>query len=115
MINSKFRIREYLSPDGSNPFREWVRTLPVTVAARVQARLFRVAEGNLGDFKPVGHGANELRLQFGPGYRVYFGFDGKAVIVLLGAGDKSSQRRDITTARRNWIDYRSRKSHGAQK
>ena len=111
MIINKYRLREYLGENGKNPFREWLECLTPTVAARIQARIFRLEQGNLGDFKAVGHGVCELRLAFGPGYRVYFGFDGKEVIILLAGGDKASQRRDIITARRYWLDYQSRRSH----
>ena len=76
--------------------------------ARVQARIFRIEAGNLGDNKTVGHGVFEIRLNFGPGYRVYFGFDGRQVVVLLGGGSKGTQKRDIIQSRRFWIDYLNR-------
>jgi len=113
MIIKRYKIREYLSRDGRKPFREWLESLSSAVAARVQARIFRVEQGNLGDFKAVGHGVCELRLAFGPGYRVYFGFYGKEVIILLAGGDKRSQKRDITRARQYWLDYQSRRQHGS--
>ena len=67
-------------------------------------RLNRVMEGNLGDWRPVGGGVNELRLDVGPGYRIYFGEDGNEVI-LLGGGTKSTQDRDIETAKQRWSEY----------
>jgi putative addiction module killer protein len=69
------------------------------------ARLKRVELGNLGDHHGVGEGVYELRIDFGPGYRVYFGEDGKRLVVLLIGGTKKTQRRDIETAKRYWSDY----------
>ena len=84
-------IREYLTADGRNPFREWLNALDVAVKARIQARVLRFEMGNLGDHKSVGGGVWESRLFFGPGYRIYFGKDGNSIIVLLIGGDKGSQ------------------------
>jgi putative addiction module killer protein len=61
------------------------------------------------DIKPVGGGVSELRIDFGPGYRIYLGFDGRVVVILLGGGTKRSQDRDIATAHARWADYRTRK------
>ena len=80
----KLAIREYLTPQGKNPFREWLKTLDMGVQARIQARMLRFENGNLGDHKNVGGGVWEARLDFGPGYRLYFGKDRAAVILLLG-------------------------------
>jgi putative addiction module killer protein len=99
-------IREYLAPNGRNPFREWLATLDVAVRARIQARILRFETGNLGDHKSVGGGVWEARLMFGSGYRVYLGKDGPTIIVLLAGGTKSTQARDIAAAQRYWRDYR---------
>ena len=81
-------------------FASWLGGLRDRQAiARINARLRRVSLGNLGDARPVGGGISELRIPYGPGYRVYFIQEGKAVIVLLCGGDKGSQRRDIERAR----------------
>jgi putative addiction module killer protein len=101
----KVTIREYVTAEGKNHFREWLGTLDVAVRARVQARIFRFETGNLGDHKSIGAGVWEARLPFGAGYRVYFGKERETVILLLLGGDKASQRKDIRLAQQFWIDY----------
>ena len=100
-----FSVLEYATDDGHSPFRAWLETLDTATKARVQARLFRFELGNLGDHKSVGGGVWEARLQFGPGYRIYFGKDGTALILLLTGGDKATQRKDIDRARMYWAGY----------
>ena len=79
---------------------EWRAGLRDSVARkRIGARIDRLSFGNFGDVKPVGDGVSELRLDFGPGYRIYFAQRGDVLVVLLCGGDKSSQRRDITNAK----------------
>ncbi len=106
------RLRIYETLNGKRPFEDWTRSLkdPVTVR-RIQARLAGVSAGNLGDVKLIGDGVSELRLAFGPGYRIYFGTDGEELIILLSGGDKGSQDRDIIKAKEYWADYR-RRVHG---
>ena len=74
---------------------------------RILARLARLAQGNLGDCAPVGEGVSELRLFFGPGYRVYFGEQGNDLVVLLCGGDKDTQGQDIALAKDYWKEYQS--------
>lgn len=105
-------IREYVTVDGKNPFRAWLETLDVAVRARIQARVLRFEMGNLGDHKSVGAGVWEARLAFGPGYRIYFGKDGRSVILLLVGGSKASQTQDIRRAQGYWRDYLEAKRHG---
>jgi putative addiction module killer protein len=95
-------IREYLSAAGRNYFRDWLDSLTVPVKARIQARVLRFETGNLGDHKSVGEGVWEARIMFGPGYRIYFGKEGRSIILLLLGGDKSSQTADIRRAQRLW-------------
>jgi putative addiction module killer protein len=78
----------------------------------VRARLNRIRLGNFGDCKSVGGGVEELRIDFGPGYRVYYGREGSVVVVLLCGGDKRSQVRDILTAQKYWKEYLDAKSDG---
>lgn len=103
------RIRIYETENGKRPFEDWVKDLKdKPTVRRIQARLAGVSVGNFGDVKPVGEGVSELRLAFGPGYRIYFGADGDELIVLLCGGDKSSQDKDIRKAKEFWSDYRSK-------
>ena len=82
-------------------FAQWLDGLrDLQGRARVQARIERLARGNPGDVEPVGAGVSELRIHFGPGYRVYFLKRGREIILLLGGGDKSTQAKDIAAALR---------------
>ena len=101
----------YSTPQGSVPFEEWFESLKDRSArAHVFARLGRVRLGNLGDAKSVGEGVHELRINVGPGYRVYLGQDGDVLVILLCGGDKRTQRRDIATAKEYWQSYKRRTS-----
>ncbi|MBC1236397.1 type II toxin-antitoxin system RelE/ParE family toxin [Nostoc sp. 2RC] len=102
-------IRNYLTVDGKNVFDEWLDSLRDRRAkAKKRTRLDGVEDGNLGDYKSVGEGVCELRIDYGPGYRIYFGQEGITVIILLCGGDKSTQEQDIVKAHEYWKDYRSR-------
>ena len=104
-------LREFLTEPGKNPFRDWlVRLRDSQARARIRIRLNRVRLGNFGDFKPVGEGVHELRLDFGPGYRIYLGQDGDVLVILLCGGDKRTQSRDIKTAKEFWKSYCRRKT-----
>ena len=102
-------LEEYVTADGRNPFRNWLHTLrDARARAKIRVRLNRVRLGNFGDAKPVGGGVSELVIPYGPGYRVYFARTGSTVVLLLCAGDKSTQGRDISTAKDYWLDYQRR-------
>ena len=102
-------VRVYARSDGSEPFTRWLRGLSDGSSRnRIRQRIARVRLGNFGDLRAVGEGVHELRIQFGPGYRAYFGREGDAAVILLCGGDKSTQARDIERAHDNWRDYRSR-------
>jgi putative addiction module killer protein len=89
-------------------FTDWLESLRDRVArARILDRLLRVESGNFGDHKSVGEGVFEMRLTYGPGYRLYYILDGINVVVLLCGGDKSSQRLDVRTARDLAKEWRS--------
>jgi putative addiction module killer protein len=82
-------------------FSEWFASLRDRSGRnRIEARIVRLRNGNMGDVAPVGEGVSELRIHHGPGYRVYFVHRGKALVILLGGGDKASQSRDIATAKK---------------
>ena len=101
--------RTYRAPDGSAPFEDWVDQLKDTVGRiKIRVRLRRVMQGNLGDYRPIGSGIIELRIDFGPGYRLYAGLHGPEVIVILCGGDKKSQKQDIAAAHGYWDDYKRR-------
>src|SRR5580692_10211777 len=94
--------------DGRGPFEEWLNDLnDKRAVARVLARLARVRQGNLGDCKALGDGVSELRVDYGPGYRVYFGQQGRALVVLLCGGDKRTQERDIRLAKQYWQQFKA--------
>ncbi len=103
-------VEIYQDPNGNEPFIEWLSSIrDKRTAARIRSRLRRVEEtSNLGDYRSVGEGVFELRLQFGAGYRIYFGRIGEDVILLLLGGDKSTQSRDIQRAKTYWQEYNSR-------
>ncbi len=98
----------YADENGVEPFTDWLNGLrdPRT-RRRILQRITRVQSGNYGDYKPLQEGVLELRLDFGPGYRIYFGEHGKTLVVLLSGGDKSTQNKDIETAKIYWKEYLS--------
>ena len=105
-------LREFVDERGRSPFGAWFAGLDARTAARVVAALARLEQGKLGNVKGVGEGVLEYRVDFGPGYRVYFGRDGATLVILLGGGSKRAQQRDIEAARRRWADYRRRNRKG---
>jgi len=107
------RILEYLYPGGRSPWRRWFNALDAIAAAKVGATLYRLGEGNFSMVKGVGGGVFEARIDFGPGYRVYFGKDGETIVILLGGSTKKRQDAAIATAREAWSEYKRRKKHQA--
>lgn len=99
-------LREYLDPAGRSPFARWFERLEPGTAARVASALYRLAAGNLAHVKSVGEGLLELRIDFGPGYRVYLGRRGPRDVILLGGGTKSSPSRDVAAAKARWSSFR---------
>jgi putative addiction module killer protein len=102
-------IRYYLARDGRSPFEGWFASLDPTARAKVTVAIARLEQGNLSNAKGVGESVLEYRINFGPGYRVYFGRDGETLVILLTGGTKKRQRRDIGAAIEMWADYRQRK------
>lgn len=104
-------IRHYVNPQGFDLFQEWVdELLDQRARARIAARLLRIELGNLGDCKSVGDGVRELRIDYGPGYRVYFAMINKQAVLLCCGGTKKSQRSDIQRAKRLWQEWQQRNS-----
>ncbi len=104
-------VREYRDRSGRSPFREWFDGLNAEAARKVTTALYRVGLGNFSNVKGVGSGGYECRIDFGPGYRMYFGKDGASLVILLGGGTKQRQQNDITLALARWEDYKRRKKH----
>jgi putative addiction module killer protein len=96
-------VREYTDPYGRSPFQQWFEDLDARAAAKVTVALARLQQGNVSNVKGVGGGVLELRIDYGPGYRVYFGKDGEHLVILLGGGTKRRQNRDL------WTTYKTRK------
>jgi putative addiction module killer protein len=103
------QTREYEDSDGRSPFASWLANLEARAAARVALSLAKLEAGLKPNVKPVGKGVHEARIDFGPGYRVYFALDGTKLILLLGGGEKHRQDDDIASAQARWADYKQRK------
>lgn len=104
-------LRRYVTAQGISPISEWLRELgDARLRARIEVRLKRIGTGLLGDWRAVGQGIIEFRLDIGPGYRIYAGRHGARLIVLLAAGAKATQRHDIEQAWRYWADWKQRQA-----
>ena len=104
-----FELKTYKNLAGKSVFTEWLVELRDPHArARIDVRLNRVTRGLFGDARAVGEGVTELKIDWGPGYRVYFARDGASVILLLCGGDKRAQQKDISHAIEYWKDYQAR-------
>jgi putative addiction module killer protein len=104
-----YELQHYCSSDGDDLFGRWLDEVRDTHArARIAARLIRLHDGNFGDCRSVGSGVWELKIDWGPGYRVYYAIDGKRVVLLLEGGDKRTQPQDIARAIERWGDWQQR-------
>ncbi|MGO9095046.1 MAG: type II toxin-antitoxin system RelE/ParE family toxin [Bryobacteraceae bacterium] len=102
-------IQEFLDRSGRSPFARWFDGLTAVAAARITIGLTRLGQGNFSNVEGTGAGVFELKLDFGPGYRVYFGKDGERIVILLGGSSKKRQSAAIAAARVVWVDYIRRK------
>ncbi len=102
-------IHEYVDSTGRSPYAAWFESLDARAAAKVATAVTRISLGNFSNVEGVGSGVFEYKLDFGPGYRIYFGKDGPRIVILLGGGTKKRQQRDISAALANWQDYKRRK------
>lgn len=105
-------LRYFVAGEGRHPFEDWFTALDPTARAKVTVALGRLEQGNVSNVKSVGGGVQELRIDFGPGYRVYFGRDGAVLVILLTGGTKKRQQNDIAAASKLWDAYR-RERRGA--
>lgn len=109
MTDRLFELRRYQISDGRVPVSEWLEGLDNASSGRVLAYVDRMKAGNFGNSRSVGEGVSELKINFGPGYRVYYLRNGDSIVVLLCGGDKNSQQSDVSRAQRYAVDYRRRK------
>lgn len=105
-------IREYVDELGRSRYRRWIDQLDEHVEARVLKYLTQLQHGNVSHVKSVGGGVSEVRIDSGPGYRLYFGREGDRLILLLGGGTKARQQQDIAQAKASWQAYKRRKAAG---
>jgi putative addiction module killer protein len=107
--SNRVAVLEYLELNGRSPYADWFNHLNPAAAAKVAVALARLSQGNFSNVKSVGSGVHEYRINFGPGYRMYFGKDGEQVVLLPGGGTKKRQQKDIADAVERWRDYKLRK------
>jgi len=101
-------VRYYRDPRGRDIFVRWFGELDREAGARVLKAVSRLTEGNTSNVKAVGGGVSEPKIDFGPGYRVYFGWQGSTLVILLGGGTKKKQQQDIRQAQERWADFKAR-------
>jgi putative addiction module killer protein len=102
-------VRAYIDAKGNKPFAQWFNELDMRAAAKVTTAVTRIELGNFSNVKGVGAGVFEYKIDFGPGYRIYFGKDGDKLVILVGGGLKKRQSQDIAAAKERWADYKKRK------
>ena len=101
----EIEVKIHQDQNGQKPFNNWFLKLDLKTRVRITQRINRIEHGNLGDYKNLGDGIYELRFFFNSGYRIYFGKEGNTIIIILCAGDKSSQSKDIEKAKQYWRNY----------
>lgn len=107
-------LRGYIDQNGNKRFADWLEGLNASAAAKVTIALTRLERGNFSKVKGVGAGVHEYKIDFGPGYRIYFGKDGELLVILLGGGTKKRQNKDIQAAQECWADYKRRRKQEIQ-
>ncbi len=104
-----FTLEYYITETGKIPFKDWLESLKdIHARAKIRIALDRIRLGNLGHVKSVGNGVHELKIDYGPGYRVYCGLAEATIVLLLLGGDKSSQSKDISRAKEYWKTFKRR-------
>ena len=110
-MTKPYEIEIYQTSEGKEPFSEWLESLDKTTSARIDARITRLRQtGNLGICEPVGNGVFELKFDFGPGYRIYFGYKADTLVLLLVGGSKKGQQKNINKAKEYWNEQLSPRS-----
>ena len=107
-------LRGYVDERGNKRFALWFESLDAVAAAKITIALTRMERGNFSNVKAVGTGVYEYKIDFGPGYRIYFGRDGDCIVILIGGGTKKRQNRAIMAAQECWAEYKRRKKHESQ-
>lgn len=102
-------LEEYITLDSKSPFSEWFDLLKGIEAAKVSKAIYQLEQGNFSKVKSLGEGVFEYKIDYGPGYRIYFGQDKNVVVILLYGGTKKRQQQDINKAKLLWKDYKQRK------
>ena len=102
-------LRGYIDESGNKRFAQWLEGLDAVAAAKVTIALARMEQGNFSKVTGVGSGVFECKIDFGPGYRIYFGKDGDRLVILIGGGTKKRQEQDIAEAHECWAAYKRRK------
>ena len=105
------KLVEYLDESGNSAFGKWFSRLNAEAAARITTALYRLEQGIFSNTKSLGKGVFEYKVDFGPGYRFYFGQDGDVLVILLNGGTKKRQNMDIKHAQKLWMDYKISKKH----
>jgi putative addiction module killer protein len=107
-------LRGYIDESGNKRFARWLEGLDAPAAAKVTIALARMEQGNFSKVKSLGSGVFEYKIDFGPGYRIYFGKDGNRLVILIGGGTKKRQQQDIVSAQECWAAYKRRKKQEIQ-
>jgi len=110
----EIEIRELLDAAGRSPFARWFQGLNAVAAARVTVALSRLGQANFSNVEGVGAGVYEVKIDFGPGYRVYFGKEGARIVILLGGSSKKRQNAAIAAAQASWAQYKHRRKAGEE-
>jgi len=108
----EIEIRSFVDRHGRIPFQSWLDALDKQAQAKIAVALSRLARGNRSQVKGLGGGVAELKMNWGPGYRIYFGQDGETLVILLAGGTKKRQDEDVATAKARWAEYKERKLLG---
>ena len=114
-ISRTIEFTEYVDANGSSPFAKWFDALDAVAAAKVRVYITRVELGNYSNVEPIGDGLSEIKIDYGPGYRVYFRKEKEILLLLLGGSSKKGQQKAIDAAKLAWKSYDSSRKQSARK